>query len=88
MLQQLTQFESMTMNEAFQGGHPGKDYDIESIPNADAINRLEAMGLGDQTKISRFRIGGKGRLYGFRLSNVFHVVWWDPGHEIWPSQRN
>lgn len=26
------------------------------------------------------------RLYGFLLGHVFHVVWWDPDHEIWPSK--
>jgi hypothetical protein len=86
VLGQLGQFESMTIGEAFSGS-PGKDYDIEGIPNREARDRLEAIGLADQTQISRLRLGGRKRLYGFRLGNVFHVVWWDPRHEIWPSAK-
>ena len=77
----------MTVNEAFNGGHPGKDYDIEGIPNTEARQRLHAIGMADQTRISRLRLGGTQRLYGFLHGNVFHIVWWDPGHEIWPSAR-
>jgi hypothetical protein len=86
ILRQLTSFESMTTVEAF-GGSPGKDYNVEDIPNREARTRLEAIGLPDMTRISRFRLTGTARLYGFRLGNVFHVVWWDPRHEIWPSNR-
>ncbi|HMH92267.1 MAG TPA: hypothetical protein VK586_14425 [Streptosporangiaceae bacterium] len=39
------------------------------------------------TKISVIRFAGEPRLYGFRDRNVFHVVWWDPRHEIWPSRK-
>jgi hypothetical protein len=75
----------MTVGEAFRG-RPGKDYAIEELPNPQARDRLEAIGLADQTRISRLRLGGTERLYGFLLGNVFHVVWWDPRHEIWPSE--
>ena len=87
LMRSLAGFETMTMAEAFNGGHPGKDYDIEEIPTVQARERLDAIGLADMTKISRFRLTGTQRLYGFRVANVFHVVWWDPRHEIWPSSR-
>jgi len=86
ILRKLAAFESMTANEAFTGS-PGKDYEIAEIPHKNAVPRLEAIGLGDQTRISRFELQGKWRLYGFRQGNVFHVVWWDPEHEIWPPAR-
>jgi hypothetical protein len=85
ILKKLAVFESMTASEAFQGS-PGKDYEIAEIPNKAVVRRLEAMGLGDQTRISRFQLQGLWRLYGFRQGNVFHVVWWDPEHEIWPPR--
>jgi len=50
-----------------------------------AKERLEALRLVDMTQISRLRIGSQGWLYGVRTDNVFHVVWWDPQHEMWPS---
>jgi hypothetical protein len=49
--------------------------------------RLDVIGLADMTKISVFRVTGEKRLYGFRCSNVFHVVWWDPQHVVWPSRK-
>ena len=27
------------------------------------------------------------QLYGFLVDNVFHMLWWDPEHEIWPSRK-
>ena len=88
LLRCLGTFETMTVGEAFaNGGYPGKDYDVAGIPNADARDRLDAIGLADMTKISRFQLSGTQRLYGFRCGNVFHVVWWDPHHQIWPSTK-
>ncbi len=29
---------------------------------------------------------GERWLYGFLHDNVFHVIWWDPHHEIFPSK--
>jgi hypothetical protein len=86
ILGHLKKFESMTLNEVFHnGGYPGKDYDVEDIPAAEARACLEDLGLADQTKIWVLRCGGKPRLYGFLTGNVFDVVFWDPEHEIWPA---
>jgi hypothetical protein len=87
LMKTLASFETMTMGEAFNGGYPGKDYDIEEMPAREARDRLDAIGLADMTKISVFRLSGVQRLYGFRCENVFHVVWWDPLHQIWPSAK-
>ena len=86
VLQQLGAFESMTISEVFKGS-PGKDYNVEEIPTRQARDRLYAIGLADMTKISRLQLGGQERLYGFRADNVFHVIWWDPEHQIWPSRK-
>jgi hypothetical protein len=88
LMKTLASFETMTMSEAFNGsGQPGKDYNVEDIPTKEARDRLEAIRLPDMTKISVFRLSGVQRLYGFRCENVFHVVWWDPFHQIWPSPK-
>ena len=88
LMKALANFETMTVGEVFPGnGQPGKDYDIEEIPTKEARDRLDTIGLADMTKISVLRLSGVQRLYGFRCENVFHVVWWDPLHEIWPSPK-
>ncbi|WP_157930772.1 hypothetical protein [Glycomyces xiaoerkulensis] len=56
-------------------------------PTKEAPKRLARLGLDDQTQIWRLRTNGPGRLYGYRVGCVFHLVFWDPRHEIWPSQR-
>lgn len=88
LFRRLAKLEDMKTGEAFCGsGYPGKEYDIEAIPTALARERLDAIGLADMTTISVVRLGGLERVYGFRCGNVFHVVWWDPEHEIWPPQK-
>lgn len=88
LLMGLRSFESMTINELFRcGGELGKCYDVASIPNPNARERLEAMRLGYMEEIYRLRLGNKPRLYGFLVRNAFHIVWWDPEHEIWPASK-
>ncbi|CAL9328661.1 hypothetical protein SUDANB121_00035 [Nocardiopsis dassonvillei] len=78
----------MTVNELFhRGDEPGKSYDIADLPTHEARERLEALSLADQTQISRLRLTGERRLYGFLDENVFHVVFWDPEHKVWPSKK-
>jgi hypothetical protein len=87
LLSELVKFESQTIKELFlQGQWPGKCHDLATLPNRAARVRLESIGLSDMTQIWKLRIGGAGRLWGFLEGNVFHVVWWDPNHEIWPSK--
>lgn len=83
----MVKFENQTINELFhQGEWPGKCHDVAQLPNKVALERLTAIGLPDMTKIWKLRIGGTGRLWGFLVGNVFHIIWWDPGHEVWPSK--
>jgi len=35
--------------------------------------------------LTSLRMGGKQRLWGFLRAGVFHVLWWDPEHQIYPS---
>lgn len=84
----LRQFETMTINGIFHSGSgKGKKYEVARIPCRDALERLEALKLSDQDEIHRLDLGGKKRLYGFLVGNVFHIVFWDPEHQIWPSPK-
>jgi len=33
------------------------------------------------------RISNKERLWGFLRAGIFHVLWWDPEHEVFPSTK-
>jgi len=78
--------ESMTVRELVTSRRLFKEYDLSAI-TADALKRLDDLQLGDLTKIHRLEFTGLKRLYGVLMGNVFHVVWWDPLHEICPSLK-
>lgn len=78
----------MTVDEVFsQTNGLGKDYPIDKLPNRVAIDRLIELEYDDTDQISRLRVSGQGRLYGFRERERFYALWWDPQHEIYPSPK-
>lgn len=88
LLERIAGFESMTVNEVFHNGEePGKDYTLAELPNPQALKRLRQLTFDDRDDISRLRVNGPGRLYGFRERERFYVLWWDPKHEVWPSKK-
>ncbi len=51
--------------------------------------RLESLQLDDiGDSIFRFRTDGEGRLWGFAVGGVFYVVWWDPQHKEYPTEKS
>ena len=85
---QLRQFETRTINELFYcGKEPGKRYEVARLPERKALVRLEALSLADQDEICRLRLSNTKRLYGFLVGTVFHIVFWDPEHQIWPTEK-
>jgi hypothetical protein len=86
VLTKIRDIETMTVKEVFNNTEePGKDYDVNRLPTSVASKRLAELEYDDETKISRLRMSGTGRLYGFRRGERFYALWWDPEHKIWPS---
>lgn len=83
IMDRLVGFETMTVQELRESS-VYTEYELPSRLLPEALRRLEELNLGDMTKIGRFRVWKKPRLYGFMEGNVFHVLWWDPEHEIYP----
>ena len=48
--------------------------------------RLMEIGKYDDA-IFRFRLGNKPRLWGFRVIANFEILWFDPDHKIYPTDR-
>ncbi len=61
-----------------------KTYPLEAIIK-EAQDRLVFLELNDLDEIFRFRLASKDRLYGFLVQHMFFVLWWDPSHQICPS---
>jgi hypothetical protein len=43
--------------------------------------------MSDEDQISRLRVTGRGRFYGFRRAERFYALWWDPEDAIWQSKK-
>lgn len=69
---------------SFISHNKGKNTDKDSIRKIDKINRDNNIQVDSLIHLHTKR-GGKGQftLHGFRLGNVFEVVWFDPFHEIY-----
>ncbi len=88
LLGRIRAIETMTEFEAFNyGEEPGKDYAVADLPTKAAQDRLVELEYDDEDQISRLRVTGSGRLYGFRRAERFYALWWDPEHTIWPSRK-
>lgn len=87
MFKKLGTYETMTLGELFKpGSQHGKTYAVEQMPRQ-GPNRLAEIEHDDETEISRVSLSGQARLYGFLREHVFHVLWYDPRHEVWPSKK-
>lgn len=86
LFERFAELEGMTWGEAQRAPDFFKTEDIGGCPNTAVQKRLmeEYQGLDS---LGRFRVGGKKRLWGVRDAHEFHVIWWDPEHEVWPSKK-
>lgn len=87
LLQRLAYFEQMTVAQA-KSNDVLADYDMSECTNQTAKRRLSSRYDG-QDSLSRLTVDphGKLRLLGIREGHEFHIVWWDPDHEIWPDKN-
>lgn len=87
LVKKLGSFETMKIKDLFAAGSQhGKHYDPAEMPSG-AQKRLAELRRDDETQISRVRLSGRKRLYGFMREHVFYAVWWDPKHQVWPSMK-
>lgn len=87
VLDRLAYFEQMTVGQAKQNGILS-DYDMKDCKNKQATKRLAEQYDG-QDSLCCLKIAPSEslRLLGIRELNEFHVVWWDPAHEVWPEGK-
>lgn len=48
--------------------------------------RLKANGLEDLDQLVSLRVNSTARVIGIRDRATFKILWWDPNHEVCPSQ--
>lgn len=87
LIRKMASFESMRIGEIFAPGEQlGKKYPLEKLPPRTRA-RLREIERDDEDEIARLRCTGPARLYGFLREHVFHVIWWDPDHRVYPSKK-
>lgn len=87
----LVEWEKLTWAEidSHATGNDGKRHKMHHSMSVDAIVEEAQYRLIDLEKLEetifRFRLGNRPRLWGFRRVGDFHVLWFDPKHEIYPT---
>lgn len=83
----LAGYESQTVNEIWgpqtNGCHM---YEVEELPDPSA-KRLTECERDDATRLHSLRVNGKYRVIGILRANIYYLLWIDPEHEVWPSQK-
>jgi hypothetical protein len=85
--QKLIQFEAKDWNQIFviEKKHNHSVPVIEfDCPKAKKWMREN---LPDQDELWTLRLSGPERIWGVFREGVFHVLFWDPAHQICPSLR-
>ena len=73
-------------NQTASGHRRHHYHDVESLCD-DARARIESKKLDDiSDRMFRFRLDGTNRLWGFEMWGIFYVVWWDPNHQVYPTE--
>lgn len=86
ILNRLTHFESMSWSQIQSGTG-------SHLVGADGIIKKARQRIVELKKeewadnLFSLRLSKKERLWGFYRSGIFHLLWWDPEHQVYPSQK-
>lgn len=84
LLAKLKSYESMTWAQIESDKKRNHSVGITDLCK-DARKRVVELNL-DVDELFRFRLDGTSRLWGIRDRHHFSLLWWDPKHEVCPSQ--
>ncbi|WP_418003345.1 hypothetical protein ACNO8X_26055 [Mycobacterium sp. PDNC021] len=88
LLERLAYFETLTVEQA-RANHVLSDYDMSEFPNKNARKRLNNQYDGHDALCGlKIAPSEDMRLFGIREGHEFHIIWWDPGHEVWNQGKN
>jgi len=84
VIPRLHQFETMTWAEV-EGPTGSHFIDCQTLCK-DAQDRLQKIQENTDQLFS-LRLGGKYRLWGVRDLATLRLVWWDPDHSVYPTEK-
>ena len=81
----LASFEKMTWQQIEEKRSCG-DIELTDVDNkgSDARARLVDLKWTQYSTLCKLRIDKKGRVWGVRERHIFQILWWDPGHTVYP----
>lgn len=85
VIPKLHEYESMTWADV--EGPSGSHFVACDGLCRDAQSRLQEISLDDVEELFSLRITGRRRVWGIRDGRVLQVLWWDPNHEVCPSEK-
>jgi hypothetical protein len=90
VLDGLVHFEGHKVAKTIGDGSKGTHHPCElHTLSAAARARLQAIKHDDHDRVWGFRLMAhqKERVWALRYGDVFHLLWWDPNHEVAPTAR-
>jgi hypothetical protein len=82
--QRLGDFETMTWREIGRARHC-HFIEVERVCSA-AQRRLSEIQQDDTEMLYQLGMGSVGRLWGIRFAHEYRILWWDPNHEVYPTE--
>ena len=83
----LGAYETQTIGEIWGSSDNGcHRYDVEEA-HENIVERLVERQLDDETAVHSLRVAGKYRVHGILRENVFHILWIDHEHKMWPVEK-
>ena len=83
IIPKLQNFGTMTWEEVKKTKSHFIDLDKCSKEARDRLGEMEL----EIEQLFSLRLDGKERIFGWEHKSIFHVLWWDPKHQVCPSQK-
>jgi hypothetical protein len=88
LLARFQQWERMTWSQILSEGGKKKNHKIDVFRcSAEAQERLKFLGMEDREELMSLAVNSKARVIGILDRAIFHILWWDPGHQVVPSHQ-
>jgi hypothetical protein len=85
LLARFRQWEKMTWAQILaEGRKQNHSIDVDKCCRS-AQERLKILGLDDREQLLSLRVNSKARVIGILDRATFHILWWDPEHQVCPS---
>lgn len=85
--QKLTSYEGQRWGEikGSRNNHCGS-MEIDKL-SPEARARLEEIRLDDTAHLFKLNCGGPARIWGIADRNMLQILWWDPEHKVYPTEK-